>query len=107
MMGPDSAWSLSGLGGGGNKVRKLEWIASAAVDPLWLDQYDGSALLGHDPVILFPVVVAAAGGDEHFAQQQPQPLGVDSRIRVVRPDQLRAALDGGPGPARADDDRQL
>ena len=50
---------------------------SAAVDPGRMNKYQRASLLGHHPVVLGPVVMGAAGGDEHLAQQEPEPLGVD------------------------------
>src|SRR4051812_39084868 len=42
-------------------------------DAVGSDEYGGAALGGHDPVVLVPVVVLAAGGDEHRAQECGEP----------------------------------
>ena len=68
---------------------------------------DGAVLLDHLGVVGVPVVVGATGGGEDLAEQQAQPLGVDARVRVVGPDELGPALDGGPLPPGAHGDRDL
>jgi hypothetical protein len=39
---------------------------------------------GHRPVPCVEVVVGAAGRGEYLPEQQPQPLGIDTVVRVVR-----------------------
>ncbi len=44
---------------------------SGAVDPIRPDEHGGPALFGHDPVVLVPVVVLAAGSAEDLSPELP------------------------------------
>jgi hypothetical protein len=83
------------VSGGGLPARgaRLWRRLSVAVDPARIDQHGGAPLLGHDPVVLRPVPVPAAGRGEHRAQQQAELVGVGQpRLRVVGPGRLCASL---------------
>ncbi len=71
------------------------------------DQHHRAVLGRHLGVVGVPVVVGAARGGEHLAEQEAQTLRVDRRMRVVGPDQLGAALDRRPLPSRPHGDGDL
>src|SRR3954465_7395920 len=75
---------------------RCELPVSVAVDARRRDEHGDASLLHHRAVVRVPVVVLTAGGNEDVAQDDAQPFGVDVWVYVVRPDQLGAALDGGP-----------
>jgi uncharacterized membrane protein len=85
------------------------WLAtrSVAVDASGNDEHSGAVVGEHDAVVLVPIVVAAAGGHEDLAQEQPQPVGVEPGARVVGSDDLAVALNGGPLPTGAERDGDL
>ena len=44
---------------------------SGAVDPIRPDEHGGPAFFGHDPVVLVPVVMLAAGSAEDLSPELP------------------------------------
>jgi hypothetical protein len=80
---------------------------SVAVDPIGSNEYCGSLLLGHYPVVLLPVVVFAAGSDEDRSAQESEAFGVKPGLGVVGTGELRLPFDGCPLPAVAEGGRYL
>ena len=85
-------------------VRGAVVLAGIGVDAVGADQDRGAALFAHHPVVGVEVLVGAARRGEYLAQQQAQPLRVDGRVRVVRADEVDAALGRRPLPSGPDDD---
>ena len=60
------------------------------------DEDRDATLLEHRLVVGIPVVVLAARRCEDLAEQQPEALGIDLRMRIIGADQLGLALDRRP-----------
>jgi hypothetical protein len=80
---------------------------SVAVDPIRPDEHGGPAFFGHDPVVLVPVVMLAAGSGEDLATELPQAFSIKPRLGVIGPDEISVPLDRCPLPTVAEGCRHL
>ena len=83
----------------------LQRVSGVGVDAVRGEQHGGAALLGHDAVVVVPVVVLPPAAVKTSAKQPRQGAGVETGKRVVGPGELDRSLGGGPLPADPDDDR--
>src|SRR5206468_815703 len=79
-------------------------VSGGPVDALRFDEYGNPAFCGHHAVVLVPIVVGAAGGDEDVAQQKAKAFSIDPVERVVGTHELNRALHAYPLPTGADHD---
>jgi hypothetical protein len=68
--------------------RRAATASVAAVHPVGLDEHRDSSVVGHDSVVLVPVLLGAAGSGEDLTQQDAPALSVDVFERIVGADQL-------------------
>ena len=71
-------------------------------DAIWCDEDDHTPLVAHRPVVLVPVIVAAAGRGEGLPQEQSAAFVVDAVEGVVGAGELYRPLDPGPLPPGPD-----
>ncbi len=82
-------------------------MSVVAQDALGSNEDCYSAFVSHDPVVFVEVVVGATCCLEHFAQQEPQGLGVDAVRQVVGSDEISWAGYRPPRPVATDCDGYL
>jgi hypothetical protein len=87
--------------------RKWRRRSRVGVHPPWLDQHGGAPLRRHYPVVGVPVVMGAARGGEHGAEQPRHLPGSQAGQRVTGAGQFGRALGGRPFPAGPDHDGHL